>query len=88
MPKELMKKMKSAKTKDMYGSMKSDYYPSFSLTPKTVPELADKKHGAECYLMVKVRVDGINSSSKTTRYTLEVLEAAAYVEKGDDEYED
>lgn len=87
MPKELMKKMKSAKMKDMYDSMKSDYYPSFSLDSKTVPELEDKKVGAECYLMIKVKVDAIHSSSKSTKYSLEVMEAAAYVEKGDDEYE-
>lgn len=65
------------------------YYPSFSFSKKTFPELADKEVGDECILCVKAKVVTINSDSTDTRITLDILKAGYEKdEESNKEYDD
>jgi hypothetical protein len=72
-------------------STKKGYYPTISVTDKSIPELADKEVGDTCTLCIQVKVTGISADNSGKRITCEVVKGE-YVddqeEKDEEDTED
>jgi hypothetical protein len=77
-------KMKSAKIKHM-GLMPMDekdgYFPTLTMTDKSMPEMKDMKVGDTMMIKAKVKIKGISADNSGVQYTTEVQEVACYEEK-------
>ena len=55
------------------STAKRKYYPSLSISAKTIPELADLKDGETCIIKLKVKKTGSHSNNNHTTVNLDAM---------------